>query len=220
MSLNSLSTRRRGFLATLAAGAGTVAAGIWSRADAETLANAAGEEAWVTKIHGKYRQVFDATTSNDGFGVAFALNYIASTRQATQASDADISAVVVMRHMAMPLALNDAVWAKYKIGEFLGVKDEKTGKPVTRNVFHDNIPLYTGLTYQQAIATRGVTIVACNMALTALSGLLGGKVGVSADAAKKEWAAALIPGVQLSASGVYAVNRAQNAGGCSYCFAG
>lgn len=220
MSLSSLSTRRRGFLATLAAGAGTVAAGIWSRADAETLVTAAGEEAWVGKLHGKYRQVFDVISANEGFGVAFALNFVNSTKSAQQAADADISAVVVMRHMAMPLALNDATWAKYKIGEVIGVMDPKTKKPATRNPFWNNIPIYTGLDYSQVVTKYPVTIVACSMALAALSGMAAPKAGVSADAAKKDWMAGLLPGIVTSASGVYAVNRAQNAGGCSYCFAG
>ena len=221
MSTISLSTRRRGFLATLAAGAGTVAAGLWSRADAEALTNAAGEEAWVGKIHGKYRQVFDGVSANEGFGVAFALNFIKSTKMANpSAADADISPVVVLRHFSMPLTLNDATWAKYKIGEVLGITDPKTKKPATRNIFHNAIPLYDGLTYQSVIAAQGVTIVACNMALTVISGMAAPKAGVSADVAKKEWTAGLIPGVALSASGVYAVNRAQNAGGCTYCFAG
>ena len=216
----SLSTRRRGFLATIAAGAGTLATGLWSRADAEVPFGSAAEEPWVTKIHGKYRQVFDAVSANEGFGVAFALNFIKSTKAANPGvTDADINPVVVMRHFSMPLALTDAVWAKYKIGELLGIKD-KSGAPATRNIFHNAIPLYDGMTYQSVIATQGVTIVACNMALTVISGMAAPKAGVSADEAKKEWTAGLIPGVQLSASGVYAVNRAQNAGGCTYCFAG
>ena len=61
--------------------------------------------------------------------------------------------------------------------------------------------------------------VACNMALTVFSGMAAPKAGVTADVAKKEWTANLLPGVHLSASGVYAVNRAQSAG-CTYCYAG
>ena len=76
-----------------------------------------------------------------------------------------------------------------------------------------------GLTYEKMIAERGAIIVACNLALTVISGLAGQKIGVSAEQAKAEWTAGLLPGVALANSGVYAVNRAQERG-CSYCYGG
>jgi len=76
-----------------------------------------------------------------------------------------------------------------------------------------------GLTYEQAIANRGLVMVACNLALTVLSEMAGKKVGVAAEQAKKDWEAGLLKGVYLAPSGVYAVNRAQQAG-CSYCYGG
>ena len=73
--------------------------------------------------------------------------------------------------------------------------------------------------YEQVMADRGVIMTACNMALTVLSGMVAPKAGASADEAKKEWTANLLPGVHLAPSGVYAVNRAQEAG-CTYCNGG
>ena len=182
-------------------------------------APALGDE-WLAKIKGKHRQVFDCISANDGFGVAFGLNFIGQRRRtALKLTDSDLTAVVVFRHFSMPLTLNDKMWAKYKIGELLNVKDPKTNAFATRNIFRDNIPLHPNLTYEQAIATRGVIICACNMALTVASGMLAPKAGVTADVAKKEWTANLIPGVVLVPSGVYAVNRAQESG-CTYCYGG
>jgi hypothetical protein len=119
----------------------------------------------------------------------------------------------------MPLLVNDKVWAKYKVGEVLNVKDPKTNAPATRNMFRDNIPLYPGVTYEKLVTEHGVVLVACNMALTVISGMTAAKAGVTADQAKKEWTAGLLPGVSLAASGVYAVHRAQGAG-CTYCYGG
>src|SRR5439155_6974444 len=147
---------------------------------------------------------------------AFALNYLDSASQALKLPEKDLTPVVVLRHWSMPLALNDSVWAKYKIGELINVKDPKTNAPATRNIFFNNIPLHPGITYEQAAANRGVILVACNMALNALAGMAAPKVGVPVDQAKKEWEAGLFKGVSLAASGVYAVNRAEEAG-CSYC---
>ncbi len=220
MTLIDSGTPRRSFLGTIAAGAATLAAGRWSVANAEvaTTAAVAGDE-WVAKITGKHKQVFDCVTPNDGWGAIFPLTYIDTTKEATKLTDKDISAVNVYRHFAMPLMLKDSIWAKYKLGAALKVTDPKTNAPATRNIFRDNLPLHPGLTYEQMITQRGVTLVACNMALTVLSGMTAANAGVTADAAKKEWTANVLPGVYLAPSGVYAVNRAQEAG-CTYCYGG
>ena len=215
-------TPRRSFLGGVAAGAAALVVGRWSSAAAEIIPAAAipvaGDE-WLNRIKGKHKQVFDCTSANDGFGPAFGLNFIDSTKEAQKLTDKDISAVVVMRHMSMPLLLNDAMWMKYKIGEMLNIKDPKTNAPATRNIFRDNVPMRPGLTYEQVMANRGVILVACNMALTVLSEMAAPKASVTKDVAKKDWAANLIPGVVLAPSGVYAVNRAQESG-CTYCYGG
>jgi hypothetical protein len=212
-------TPRRGFLGGIAGGAVALVAGRWSNAGAEVLAlTTPPSDEWVAKIKGKYRQVFDNTTANEGWGGAFPLNFIDSTKEATKATDADITAVSVFRHFAMPLMLNDAVWAKYHIGEMLKVKDPKTNAFATRNIFRDNIPLRPGLTYEK-VMSNGVIFVACNLALTVISGMAAPNAKVTPEVAKKEFEAGLLPGSHLAASGVYAVNRAQQAQ-CTYCYGG
>ena len=110
---------------------------------ATTEAPLPGDE-WVARINGKHKQVFDCTTSNMGFGAAFGLNFIDSMKEAQKLTDKDVTAVVVFRHISMPLMLNDSMWAKYKIGEMLDVKDPKTNAPATRNIFRDNVPSVRG----------------------------------------------------------------------------
>lgn len=217
----STGTPRRGFLGGIAASAAALIVGRWSKASAEIAplaAPAIGDE-WLAKIKGKHRQVFDCTSSNEGFGVAFGLNWADSVKDTLKATDADITPVVILRHFAMPLAVNDKIWAKYKVGELLNLKDPKTNAFATRNIFQDNVPLHPNLTYAQVITSRGMVIGACNLALTVVSGMTAPKAGVTADVAKKEWTAGLLPGVVLVPSGVYAVNRAQETG-CTYCYGG
>jgi intracellular sulfur oxidation DsrE/DsrF family protein len=222
MSNSAPSTPRRGFVAGIAATVVTLVAGRWSPAVAEGAPFAAlpiaGDE-WVARITGKHRQVFDCMTANGGFGAAFSLNFIDTVKASHKVTDKDVTAVVSLRHLAVLLALDDAMWSKYKIGEMIDVKDPKTGAPATRNVFRDGSPGHPGLTYEQMMTTRGVVFTACNMALGAMSGMAAPKAGVTADQAKNEWTAHLIPGVYLAPSGVYVVNRAQEAG-CTYCFGG
>jgi hypothetical protein len=215
-------TPRRGFLGSIAVGAATLVLGRVATADAEVgylKSTPPVSDAWLARLTGKYRQVFDCTSSNDGFGVLFGLTFLETTKSALKATDKDVNAALVYRHFAMPLMLNDSAWAKYKIGELVGVKDPKTNAPATRNIFRDQILGHPGLTYEQAMAKNGVIMVACNMALTVLSGMQAPKAGVTAEQAKADWTAALLPGVNLAPSGVYAVNRAQQAG-CTYAFGG
>lgn len=206
------STPRRSFLQRLAALSAAFATG--GRIELAPPLT----DAWLDRITGKHRQLFDCTSANDGFGAAFALNFIDGYKQTLNLTDKDMSAVVVYRHFAMPLMLNDAMWAKYHIGEVLKINDS-TGKPATKNIFHNNIFGRPGLTYEQAIKDRGLIMVACNLALTVISGMAAPKAGVTADQAKAEWTANLLPGVVLAPSGVYAVSRAQEKS-CTYCYGG
>lgn len=220
MSRSFEETHRRGFLGRIIAGTAALAVGNWSPVEAEipTFVSGSVGDQWLTRIKGKHKQYFDVVNPNP-WGLPFGLNYLDSAKSALNLTDQDFTAVVGFRHMSMPLALNDAMWAKYKIGEMIDVKDPKTNAPATRNIFRDNVPLRPGLTYEQAIAQRGLVVVACNMALTVFSGMAAPKAGVSADKAKADWTANLLPGVFLAPSGVYAVNRSQEAG-CTYCYAG
>jgi hypothetical protein len=49
--------------------------------------------------------------------------------------------------------------------------------------------------------------------------MLAGNAGVSAAEAGKDWAANVVPGITILPSGVWGVNRAQEAG-CTYCTGG
>jgi hypothetical protein len=223
MSNEVSGTPRRGFIGSVAVGAATLVLGRMSTANAEVSSLMTAppvSDAWLARLTGKHKQVFDCTAPNDGWGAIFSLTFIDTTKSALKVTDKDVNAVVVYRHFAMPLMLNDGIWSKYKIGELIGVKDPKTNAPATRNIFRDNMPLHPGLTYEEAMSKNGVIMVACNMALTVLSGMAAPKASVTPEAAKAEWAATgLLAGANLSASGVYAVNRAQ-AAGCSYAFGG
>jgi hypothetical protein len=217
-------TPRRGFVKGVAAGAAALLASRWSTAAAATLPGETAPvtrpdtDAWVSRIKGKHRQVIDAAEVNSGFGVIYALNFLESSKQATGLGDDEHTAVVSFRHFATVLALKDDIWAKYRIGALpmINVTDPQANAPAERNIFHSNIMLYPGLTYESVMSTRPVIMTACSLALTVLSGVAAPSAGVSAEQAKAEWFAGLIPGVVPVPSGVYALNRAQQAG-CTFC---
>lgn len=220
MSLIAAGTRvtpRRSFVGGIAAGMSALLLGRWSDAGAEVPV--AADEPWLARIKGKHRQVVDCTSANNGFGVAYGLNFIDTTKEALKLDDKDFTSVVSYRHMAMPLMLNDAMWSKYKIGEIIGVNDPSTNAPAARNIFRDNILGRPGMTYEQVMTTRPVLMTACGLALSVISGMAAPKASVTADQAKADWTANLLPGVILVPSGVYALNRAQQTG-CTYCNGG
>src|SRR5467141_3823391 len=131
--------------------------------------------------------------------------------------DADNSGVVVLRHSAIPIAMQDALWVKYKLGEVFSIKEGDA--PAVRNIFAKVLPLPLPGTGTEALLASGAQVGCCNVALTIYSGVVAQKMGMDAAAVKAEWVAGLIPGVQVVPSGVLAVARAQEKG-CAYCFAG
>ncbi|HVP71683.1 MAG TPA: hypothetical protein VMS45_10170 [Gemmatimonadaceae bacterium] len=217
-------TPRRGFLARMAAGAVALAASglATSRADAEAPEMppmSDWDNAWMTKIKGKYRQVFDAMEVHSGFPLVMTRIWLMTNTSGYGVPTKDLSAVTVLRHDAVCMAMSDSIWAKYKLGEQFEVNDPNTNKPAERNVFAKKdsfaIPPFA-MGAIDALQADGTIFCACNMAVLHFSEMTGGKVGVDKDAAYAEWKAGLLPGITLVPSGVAAVGRAQ-AHGCAYC---
>jgi hypothetical protein len=207
---------RRDFLGRIAAvGAGAAAVSLPSWLGAATPSSS-DEDHWLDKLSGKYRQVFDVYKPDEGWGLAYARTFLA-----TQGPNPDAGAVVVLRHFGFPLALTDDVWAKYKIGQSVGINDPETKAPAVRNPFLRPKPgvLLVDDMAVDVLLSKGVIFGGCNVALHVLSGKLSGNAGVTPEVALKEWTAAVIPGITIIPSGVWGVNRAQ-VKGCSYCAAG
>ncbi len=228
--LSSFTTHRRGFLSRIAAGAAALGLGglvaPFEAAARPTVArrHAAGDpafEAWLNKIAGKHKMVFDIPEPNGGFGLAWSRVFLNTTNETYGTTDADNTVMVVLRHNGIPIGMQSAMWAKYKFGEFFKINDGTTNAPAVRNVFAHvkagELPL-PGMALNE-LAAKGVLFGICNIALTVYGGMFAKKMGMQADAVKKEWVANLLLGVQVIPSGVIAINRAQEKG-CSYCFAG
>ena len=219
------STHRRSFLGRLAGGALAVAGLAAAKRGTLEAEEVTGEppavDEWLSAINGTYRQFFDAVSVNDGFPFAFAMTFMNTISESYKTSDKNISAVVGLRHVAIPLAFNDGVWAKYKIGEMLKVNDPATKEPALRNPYayvKEGELHFTGMAFEK-LQARGVIFTCCNVALTVLSGMSAQHAGLPAEGARQEWLAGMFRGVHVVPSGVMAVNRAQKKG-CTYCYAG
>ena len=220
------STHRRGFLGAMAA---TAAAGLASltplaleaqpRRESTPSRSAADPafEAWLNRITGKHKMVFDAPEVNGGMPVIWPRVWLNTNNDSYGTTDADNSAVVILRHASIPLAMQDALWAKYKLGEVFSLKEGDT--PAVRNIFAKPMPLPLPGTGVEQLLAKGVMFGVCNVALTIYSGAVAQKMNVDAAAVKADWVAGLLPGCLVVPSGVLAVSRTQEKG-CGYCFAG
>ena len=221
--LGPQSTHRRGFLGRLTAGTLAVigVAGVDPRSvEAEPLFGA-GADDWLAGITGTHRQFFDGVTVNEGFPFGFALTFMNTIGETYKVPDKDITAVVGLRHFAIPLAFNNDIWAKYKLGEMFKINDPVTKQPAVRNPYayaKEEELLFPGMAFEK-LQARGVIFTCCNVALTVLSGMAAGAAGLPKENAKQEWLAGMFKGVNVVPSGVLAVNRAQKKG-CTYCYAG
>lgn len=219
---NDVTTPRRGFLGTLAA---TAAAGLASltplRLEAQPRRGSSGVDAafetWLNRITGKHKMVFDAPEVNGGMPVIWPRVWLNGNNENYATKDADNSAVIVLRHGAIPIAMKDELWAKYKLGEVFSIKDGDT--PAVKNIFAKVMPLPLPGTGLEALLASGAQVGVCNVALSVYSAMVAQKMGQDAAAVKAEWVAGLLPGCQVVPSGVLAVARTQEKG-CAYCFAG
>ena len=184
--------------------------------------NPGNPDEWFKQIKGKHRIVFDVPHPNEIFPFAWPRIFLA-TNAATGTAEKDCSIVVVLRHTAIPYAMEDRLWSKYNFGETFKADDPKTKKPSTRNPFWKpkqgdfNIPgvgvVPIGINELQ---DSGVMFCVCDAAITVNSTVVAGKMGLNAADVKKDWMDGLLPGIQPVPSGVWALGRAQEHR-CAYC---
>lgn len=219
---------RRDFLGLLATG--TAALGVGQLATAGLgPAHAAtppqsssdmGLEAWLGKIKGKHKQVYDATAWNHGYPLAWARVFLMTNKQ-VGVPESDCSAVVILRHDAIPLAMENRLWEKYKLGEVFEINDPGTKKAVSKHPLYKIGPGVLPLDDMTVdeLQKSGVLFGVCDMAMTVYSHKVAEKMKMTAEEIKKDWTSGVFPGIQILPSGVLALNRAQERG-CTYVYAG
>lgn len=222
--LNGISPRRA-FLGTLASGAALVGVSmipspLHAEASVTEEPGKADVEAWFNKIKGKHRMVFDATWQHMGFPFAWA-KVFHLTNNETGFADNQLGTVVVLRHDAIPFAMEDRLWEKYKLGELFKVEDPQTKAASMRNLYN-NPPkgelIFDDMSLNE-LQKKGVLFCVCEMAIKVYSGFYAKANNAKQEEVEADWRSGILPGIQPVPSGVWAINRAQEHG-CSYCFAG
>lgn len=175
---------------------------------------------WVARITGSHRCVFDCTEIEDGAGFLRAMIWTRQYAETLGISPGDMTAVVVIRHSAIPLAMSQEYWDRYGIGAAKGVKGIFTEQPTTRNPLllradrNELPPAYAQFNLDGFLAARGI-VLACNLAFAECVRTVAKADGVDQAEARTRALATLLPGVILQPSGVFASVRAQEAG-CVY----
>ena len=220
--MKQISSSRRTFVGTIAAGA-TGLFGVAGPVLAGPVDNISGEDAdsWFKSIKGKHRIVYDASEPHNGFPMIWTWVFY-KTNNDTGSADNDMTAVVVLRHNAIPYAMEDRLWEKYKLGQFFKVNDNHTNAPAVRNPLwmpkEKDYPL-PGIDGIKTLQERGAMFCVCNMAISVLSGFAAKSMDLDPEEVKNDWLSGILPGIQVVPSGVWAIGRAQE-NGCAYCYAG
>jgi len=183
-------TDRRGFVGAVAALGAGLAVGAGTRepffgAQQPASAGVVATDAWLDRLKGKHRQLFDVPEPEGGTVLRHVRNYFDAWRNAFGVAESDVSVVVTLYARTTPLGLQDAMWEKYQLGAALSITDPTTNAPLIRNWFahpKPGDPVADGEpeTSMETLQRRGVIFALCNNALTrwaarlAKSGLGGG----------------------------------------------
>lgn len=175
----------------------------------------APSDKWLTGLTAQHRQFFDAPSPAGGIPLVHLMNYYDTYNKAYGVKDADVDAVLTFYGATTFYGVNDAAWAKYRIGEFLETNDAATGKAAVANPWRA-APNIIGMTLApasiEALHKRGATFILCNNALQIFSSLLAQKRGLEAAAVYEDLKASILPQVQLVPGMVIAVEQAARAG--------
>ena len=106
-----------------APGAATSEPEVWERARAETW-----DVSWTSRITGKHKAMFDVPQIEGGVGIFRAGLWGRQYTEVLKLSPGDLTTVIVIRHAAIPLAMNSEYWATYAVGKGLKMKDQSGRK--------------------------------------------------------------------------------------------
>jgi intracellular sulfur oxidation DsrE/DsrF family protein len=229
----SETTHRRGFLGRVL-GAAVAAAGFPIAGVREVAAQGAGPDDWMKEVRGTQRCLFDFPQHKNGVPLLHILNYLNTYNAAYKTSAGQVSAVGTFYGIggqaSIPLAFNDAMWAKYGLSDYTGLKDA-TGKPYMRNVLNRPTKNELHLLMQamgtptipgfadampglgiESLQKMGTKFLLCANALGAWCMELEARGKGKAPDIEKELRANLLSGVTIVPAMVIAIEKAQAAG--------
>ena len=184
-STSASTTDRRGFLSAVAALSAGAALG--PDVPARSLLADSASDAWLDRLKGKHRQLFDVPDPDGGTILRHVRNYLDTWQEAYGVGERDVSVIVTLYARTTPLGLQDTMWGKYQLGAALGITDSTSRAPLVRNWFAhpqpgDPVADGTPESSIEALQRRGVLFALCNNALKRWSARLEKQgMGAAAD---------------------------------------
>jgi intracellular sulfur oxidation DsrE/DsrF family protein len=233
--VNSKSTTpRRQFLGQIAGTAAAVGVVASLKPTESAAAAISSPDAWIAEVRGTHKCLFDFPQHKNAMPLLHILNYINTYAAAYKVDASEVGTVGTLysagNQASITMAFNDAIWAKYNLGAYTGLKDAD-GKPYTRNVFNrptpadlhlllkaidaPSIPALAGAMPAlgiESLQKMGTKFLLCNNALGIWCLELEARgVGKAADI-EKDLRANTLPGVTVVPAMVIAIEKAQEAG--------
>jgi hypothetical protein len=206
---------RRSFIGSLA-GVTALVLGVDTIEASTSIAVAEWDVSWVDRIRkAKHRALFDAPGPDVVLDLA--TRYVDNIHKVYGKSERGICAVLNIRTRAARMGLNDAMWAKYPVGEDAKVNDPDTGAPSRRNLDMrvSDEKAAQGYGSFERLQKEGAIVLVCDFALGHLSNRLATKMNLKPDDVHADLTSNLISGAILVPSGIFGAAQAQNAG-CAF----
>jgi hypothetical protein len=223
--------QRRRFLGRMF---GAAAAAGLSLSGTRAAATESTSDDWIKEVKGSHRCLFDSPQHKNGYALLHILNYLNTYSVAYKTAPGQVGAVGTFysagNQASIPLAFNDAIWAKYELGVYTGLKDAD-GKAYTRNVFNRptakdlhllmqsiDSPMIPALADAmpalgiESLQKMGTKFILCANALGIWCLELEARGKGKAQDIEKDLRANLLPGVTIVPAMVIAIEKAQEAG--------
>jgi intracellular sulfur oxidation DsrE/DsrF family protein len=186
-----------------------------SEARATAPQGAEFHDMWLKGLNGSHRQLFDSPQPLGGIPLVHIMNYGNTLNSVYRVTDAQINAVGTFYGGTTFHGLNDAMWTKYGIADFLKSVGIDAGPGATPNPWRSN-PTILGMSIPdasiEALQRRGARFIVCNNALTIFATLLAQSKGLDPAVVVADMKANILPGVERVPAMVIAIGQAQGAG--------
>ncbi len=225
-------TPRRSFLGRMVAAA--AAASLPLGVPRQAAAQQSGADDWIKEVKGTHRCMFDFPQHKNMMPQLHILNFLNTYAEAYKVGAGQAGAVGTFYSLgtqsSIALGFNDAMWTKYRLGAYLGLKDSK-GAFYTRNVFNmptkDDLHLLIAAIGSPTIPEladavpglgignlqkMGAKFILCNNALGGWCLELQARGRGKVADLDKDLRANLLPGVTIVPAMVIAIEKAQEAG--------
>ncbi|MDQ8162568.1 MAG: twin-arginine translocation signal domain-containing protein [Gemmatimonadota bacterium] len=171
---------------------------------------------WAKRVTGKHKAMFDVPEIEGGVGIFRAGIWGQQYTDVLKLSPGDLSTVIVIRHAAIPLAMNNDFWATYGLGKSLKIRDDKgkkwtTVNPMLSTPSTDPKSSTSNYLLDKQIA-KGAIALGCNLAFRQMVSIVAKQDKLSPAAAREKAKTFLVPGLIMQPSGIFANVMAEEAG--------